>query len=152
MHTIHKEWTDYNGNVRKEDFLFHLTKADILKLEFSKKGGLTAYCNRIIAAQNIPELAELFSELLDLSYGVKTDDGRGFMKRPDLLLEFKETEAYSQIYMDLALDSKKAGAFINAVAPADLREEAHKIAQENPGLAVLEGGKTDGTTTPITNE
>ena len=35
------EYVDYNGENRKEDFYFNLSKAELMELEMSKNGGLS---------------------------------------------------------------------------------------------------------------
>lgn len=121
-------YTDYNGNERTEDKYFNLTKAEITKMELSTKGGLAEMINRIVAAQDAPAIIEVFEDLIKRSYGVKTPDGKGFMKRKEDLEEFMATEAYSQLFMELATDADAAAAFVNGVVPADM---AKQIASEN---------------------
>ena len=76
-------YTDYNGVEREEDFYFHLTEAELFDLENSISGGYTAMVKRIIAAKNAPELIKVFKEIMQLSYGVKSDDGRRFIKNKE---------------------------------------------------------------------
>lgn len=113
-------YTDYNGTERTEDFYFHLTKAEIMKMELGVKGGLAEAINRIIAAQDTPAIIEVFEDLIKKSYGVKTPDGRGFLKRPEDLEAFMATEAYSILFMKLSTDADAAAKFINGVVPADM--------------------------------
>lgn len=110
-------YTDYNGIERTEDFYFNLTKAEIADMELSTTGGFSELVKKIIDAKNVPQLVEIFKTVLHKSYGVKSPDGRRFMKNEELWLEFKETEAYSLLYMELATDDKKAADFINGVVP-----------------------------------
>ena len=110
-------YNDYNGVERTEDFYFNLTKAELAELELSIKGGFAALCERISAAQDTPALVKAFKELLQLSYGVKSDDGRRFIKNKEVLDDFVQTEAYSILFMELATDTDKASEFINAVLP-----------------------------------
>lgn len=113
-------YTDYNGTERTEDFYFHLTKAEIMKMELGVKGGLAEAINRIIAAQDTPAIIEVFEDLIKKSYGVKTPDGRGFLKRQEDLEAFMATEAYSILFMKLSTDADAAAKFINGVVPADM--------------------------------
>ena len=53
-------YTDYNGTERTEDFYFNLTKAEILDMEMSEAGGLTAKLNRIIESKDNRELMKHF--------------------------------------------------------------------------------------------
>ena len=117
-------YSDFNGNERTEDFYFNLTKAEITKMELSTKGGLAEMIQRIVAAQDTPAIIEVFEDLIKRSYGVKTPDGRGFVKRHDDLEAFMATEAYSQLFMELATDADAAAKFVNGVVPADMAKQA----------------------------
>ena len=117
-------YPDYNGNERTEDFYFNLTKAEITKMELSIKGGLAEMIQRIVAAQDTPAIIEVFEDLIKRSYGVKTPDGRGFVKRTEDLEAFMSTEAYSQLFMELATDADAAAKFVNGVVPADMAKQA----------------------------
>ena len=119
-------YTDYNGIARKEDFYFNLNKAEITKMEMSVNGGMAERINRIIAAQDTPAIIEVFEDLIQKSYGVKTLDGKGFIKRKEDLEAFMATEAYSQLFMELATDDVAASEFINGIIPADLSEQIDK--------------------------
>ena len=110
-------YTDYNGVERKEDFYFNLTKAEIMEMEMSISGGLTEMINRIVAAQDAPEIVKIFKELVLKAYGVKSPDGKRFIKSDELATEFAQTEAYSQLFMELATDADAASAFVNGIVP-----------------------------------
>ena len=124
-------YTDFNGGERTEDFYFHLTKAEITKMEMSVNGGMAERIQRIVSAQDQPAIIEVFEDLIKKSYGVKTPDGRGFVKRKEDLEAFMATEAYSQLFMELATDSDAASKFVNGIIPADLSKQ---IAENLPQL------------------
>lgn len=117
------EYTDYNGVSRKEDFYFNLTKAECTEMELGTEGGLAAKMQKIIDAQNMPEIIKTFKEIVLASYGIKSDDGKRFMKSDTIREEFSQTEAYSIIFMELATDENAATNFINGILPADLPRE-----------------------------
>lgn len=110
-------YTDYNGTERTEDFYFHLSKPELMELELNTEGGLSNKIKKIIAAQNAPEIIKTFKEVIEKSYGVKTEDGRRFMKSDELFKDFSETEAYSTLYLELATNAEIASAFINGIIP-----------------------------------
>lgn len=112
-------FTDYNGNERKRDFYFNLNKAEIMKMEMSTRGGLAERIQSIIDAQDQPAIIQIFEDLIQKSYGVKTPDG-GFVKRKEDLEEFISTEAYSVLFMKLATDADAASRFIKGIVPADM--------------------------------
>lgn len=124
-------YTDYNGMERTEDFLFHLTKADITKMEMSTAGGLAERITRIVQAKDQPAIIEVFEDLIKRSYCTKTADGRGILRRPEDLEAFMGTEAYSILFMELATDDKAAAAFVNGIVPSDMAKDKKDI----PALA-----------------
>lgn len=119
-------YTDYNDVQRTEDFMFNLTKAEVMEMEMGTTGGFTQMVNGIIAAQDAPAMIKIFKDLILKSYGVKTPDGKGFRKSEELSKAFSETEAYSQLFMELATDDKAAAAFVTGILPSDLAKEAQK--------------------------
>ena len=129
MYVKEIEYTDFNGVTRKEKFYFNLTKAEILDMELGKTGGLTEYIQKIIAAQDTPAVMALFKQLLLKSYGVKSDDGRRFIKNDEVRSEFEQTQAFSDLYMLLALDDDEASKFVNAIVPEDMKVSDEQKAQ-----------------------
>lgn len=122
-------YTDYNGNERSQTYYFNLSKAEIAKMEMGVKGGFAEYIKRIIDAQDTPALAALFEDLIKKSYGVKSLDGNGFYKRASDLEEFMATEAYSQLYMELATNADAASEFMNGIVPADMSQKVKEVAK-----------------------
>ena len=124
-------YTDYNGNERTEDFYFHLSKAELMEMEMGTTGGLAEMIKRIVAAQDAPAIMKIFKDLILKAYGVKSPDGKRFIKKQDLIDEFAQTEAYSQLFMELAMDANKAAEFVNGIMPADIdTKEAMKHVPE----------------------
>lgn len=123
-------YTDYNGLERTESFYFNLSKAEVMEMELSADGGMAESIQKIVDAKDAPAIIRVFKDLVLKAYGVKSDDGRRFMKvKPDgsrYADDFKETEAYSQIFMELATDAKAAADFVNGIVPADLAKKAEE--------------------------
>lgn len=124
------KYTDYNGVERTEDFYFNLNKAEIMEMQLTTVGGLDAYLKKIISAQDMPTLMRIFKDLVLKSYGVKSDDGRRFIKNEKLREEFEQTEAYSILYMELSTDAESAAAFVNGIIPADVAKQLPKDPNE----------------------
>lgn len=129
-------YTDYNGVERTEDFYFNLNKAEVMEMEMSTKGGLAEMIQRIIAAQDAPAIIKIFKDLVLKAYGEKSPDGKHFNKFDKdghrLADDFAQTEAYSNLFMELATDADTASNFINAIVPADLNQQAN--AAKHPAL------------------
>ena len=118
------KYTDYNGVESTEDFWFHLSKAELMEWEMGTTGGLTEMIKRIVDAQDAPAIIKIFKELVLKAYGQKSPDGKRFIKSEELATEFSQTEAYSQLFMELATDADKAAAFVNGIMPSDIAEKA----------------------------
>lgn len=116
------KYTDFNGVEREEEFMFNLTEAEITEMELTTDGGLSDSIKKIISAQDTPEIIKTFKMLLLKSYGEKSADGRRFIKSDELTEAFTQTNAYSQLFMELATDDKAAIAFINGIIPDSMRE------------------------------
>ena len=121
------KYEDFNGTPREETFYFNLTEAELIEMESSVDGGLAEYGRRIIECQNVPELMELFKKLILISYGEKSPDGRRFIKedpvRGKLSLEFMQTNAFSELYMEFINNPDSGAEFFNNVIPAKLKED-----------------------------
>ena len=134
------KYTDYNGVERNEDFLFNLSKAEIMEMEMGTTGGLAEMITNIVKAGDTPEIIRIFKELILKAYGEKSADGKRFVKSKELSDGFAQTEAYSELFMELALDADKAAAFINGIVPGDMNvseEELNKL-KEQHGLTTAE--------------
>lgn len=118
------KYTDYEGVEREEDFYFNLNKAEVMEMQLSTDGTLTKLIQKIIAEKNIPKLVEIFKQLILKSYGEKSLDGKRFIKNDKLLEEFTQTEAYSNLFMELSTNSDAAAAFVNGIIPKDLIDAA----------------------------
>ena len=128
------KYTDFNGVEREEEFMFNLTEAEITEMELTTDGGLSDSIKKIVSAQNTPQIIETFKMLLLKSYGEKSADGRRFIKSEELTKEFTETNAYSQLFMELATDDKAAVAFIKGIIPESMRE---RVAEDGSNASDL---------------
>lgn len=130
------KYTDYNGVEREEPFYFNLNKAELIKWEGSTVGGMRAMYDQIIQTQDQEALIALFETIIQRAYGEKSPDGKRFMKSPEILANFTSTEAYSNLFMELASDDQAAAEFMSGIMPADLLEAAKAEAAENGGNIV----------------
>lgn len=124
------EYTDYNDVKRKEDFYFNLTKAEIMEMELSTTGGLAEMIQKIIDTQDIPQIIKIFKELVLKAYGEKSADGKRFIKNDEIRDGFAQTEAYSELFMELSTNPDAASAFVNGIIPDNI--EGPKIAVPTP--------------------
>lgn len=111
------KFTDYNGVERTEDHYFNLNKAEVIMMEMSTAGGFAEHIKAIVKAKDTPTLIALFQDLILKSYGRKSPDGVGFEKSEAISNAFKCTEAYSELFVELATDTDAAIEFVNGIMP-----------------------------------
>lgn len=124
-------YTDYNNVNRTEDFYFNLTITELMEMQLGTTGGAAEMIQKAIDAQDNQSIFKIFKDLLLKAYGEKSADGKRFMKVNDdgvpLYIAFAQTEAYSNLFMELVTNGDAASAFINSIIPT----QALALANEN---------------------
>ena len=115
------KYSDYNGKEREEDFYFNLSKVELLEMEMSTEGGLENKIKKIVESNDKPEIVKYFKDIIKQSYGKKSEDGKRFIKDPKDFEEFAQTEAYVNLFMELATNSDAAANFVNGIIPQGLK-------------------------------
>jgi hypothetical protein len=111
---------DFNGNQTSEVFYFNLSKAELIEMEVEYKQGFAQLLQDIIDSKDNKELVSKFKDIILMSYGQKSEDGKRFIKSPELREEFSQTAAYVELFMELASDDDAAVAFLSGVLPRDI--------------------------------
>lgn len=143
------EYTDFDGNPRKETLYFNISSAEAIDLEMKYPGGYVNKLRRDIDRQDNAEIMQDYKDFIHLSYGIKSDDGRRFIKSPEIYEEFVSTEAYTEFYLKFLGDPDYALKFIVNTFPTDKtgkskqeleneirREQAKKM--EESSLSVID--------------
>ena len=128
-------YTDYNGVERTETFYFNLSQAELIDMQLGGKDGL--YSNKLqkmIDYHDAVAIVGTIKEFVLKSYGEKTDDGKRFIKSPEISEAFMQTEAYSQLITELLSDDAKSSEFILGIMPQALREAAVAEMNKNKQL------------------
>lgn len=117
-------YKDFNGIDRTETFWFNLNETELTMMEASPDGGsLSAYLDALSKSPKPNEVMDIFIKIITAAYGVKSPDGRRFMKKVDghnLYEEFIDTPAFNQMFMEFVREPEKMAAFINAVVDVKL--------------------------------
>jgi len=139
------KYTDYNGIEREEEFLFNLTKAELMEMQMGTNGGLAEMIASLVTTQNMPEIIRIFKDIILKAYGEKSLDGKRFMKVDEkgnpLSIAFSQTEAFSNLFVELASNSKAAADFVNGIIPSDMEvseEQQKEIEAQLLGNSIVE--------------
>lgn len=113
---------DLDGNDVTEDFYFNLNTAEIAEMELSKEGGLGSYLQTLIESGDGGKIIAAFKDILRASVGKRSEDGRRFIKNQDIIDEFMQSNAYSDMFMELATSPDLAAEFVRAIVPAEAKD------------------------------
>lgn len=116
-------YTDYNGVNRTETLYFNLSKAEMAEMQLTTKGGYAEKIEGLVSSDNTAELFRTFKDLILMSYGEKSEDGRRFVKSKELSEAFAQTEAYSELFMELATNDEEGKKFISGIMPSGVQAE-----------------------------
>lgn len=120
-------YKDYNGVERTEDFYFNLSKAEIMEMELSVDGGWTEMVKKVASAKDGPTIMKIFKDVIGKAYGEKSADGKYFEKSDEISRRFFQTEAYSDLFMELVTDAKKAADFMNQIVDSDVQVDEKEV-------------------------
>lgn len=133
-------YEDYNGVERTEECYFNMTKAELIEMHQNTGTGLDGLIMKeIIQEKNSTKLVKFLKELLVMSYGKKSDDGRLFMKNDEIRAEFMASPMYDILYSEIFTNEQAAADFIDGILPKSLKEAAEAaMAAKNaqPALTV----------------
>ena len=120
-------FTDYaDGHERTEDFCFHISESELAKLNYEYEGGLQKFWKKITDAEDGKAIADVIEQLINMSYGVRSLDGKYFRKSEEALLDFKSTDAYNKMFMELVTSDDTAIAFIKGILPAEMQKDINE--------------------------
>ncbi len=110
-------YLDYNGEQRKEKFYFNFNKPELVEMQVSEKGGLDEYLKKIVAEKDVNKLVGYIKKFILDAYGEKSPDGKYFIKSKELSIAFSQTEAFSDLFMEMSSDADKFANFVGGVIP-----------------------------------
>lgn len=130
-------YVNYEGEKVTEVFYFNLSSTELMELQVSHEGGLGGFLQRIIESNNNKKVVEEFKQIILLAYGVRSEDGKRFIKNDQVREEFTQTAAFDALFMELATSDTAAADFINGVVPQEMREAiaANAEVSKIPGVS-----------------
>lgn len=112
-------YTDYNGQERTEPFYFNLTKTELMKMENENEVAFSEDLKRTAENMTPRDVIRIIDYLVSRSYGIKTDDGKRFLKSPEISKEFMETPAYDALFDEFLSDAngEAFNKFVMSIVP-----------------------------------
>lgn len=146
-------YEDFNGDTVTETLRFHITEAEAIEWEMSEGtgGGLAKHLERMGEEQNGKEIVRILKEFILRSYGELSDDGRHFVKTPEIRQKFESSKAFSDIFVEICQSTDSVTNFVNGIMPKskNKKQETKKVA----AVAELDTKRTEAESNqPIDEE
>lgn len=126
------KFKDYDGQEREGTYYFYLNKAEVIMwMSTTGEYTLDKVLLRLSEERNGRRIMEIFEDLIHRSYGRKSLDGIQFEKSEEIWKEFRQSEAFSELFVEIVTDAKKAADFVNGIIPSDMAAEVNKALLEN---------------------
>lgn len=130
-------YTDESGEVQTEEVCFFLHEADLIKMNWTIKGGFDGVMKKIAATEDAETIIGIFDELISKSVGYRNDRGK-FVRTKQYAEEFMSSEQYSQMFIELLSTPEKQIEFVKGILPAKLSEGLNDdLVKEMSGQLVL---------------
>lgn len=119
-------YTDCNGMTRVEDCYFNLTEAELTEMMLDMGTDVNTILDKIIKEKDPKQIYAYFKQLVLMSYGEKSADGRRFVKSEEIRNGFAPTEMCSNIILELIRDAKAATEFVKGILPANIAKKVNE--------------------------
>lgn len=120
MYKTTVEYEDFNGEQKKRTLYFNLSQSELTELKYESNGALEDKIVEIVATKNRSEMMLLFTKLLKMAYGEKSEDGEYFIKNEEVYNRFKYSNAYDAFLEKLVESDSELENFIKYVMPKKL--------------------------------
>ena len=127
-------YTDFDGNEQTETHYFHFSESELVELLVADEGIIERLETMVKTRDGKSIMRETKRFILD-SYGIRSDDGKRFIKNGQLSEEFAQSGAYNALFIELATDADASAAFMNTLMPADLLKKFQNQPQDKPIIA-----------------
>lgn len=115
------KYVDFNDQEQVDTFYFNLNKTEMLNFQIGKEGGLEGSIRFLTETNNSKEVMDVFTEIVKSSVGMKSADGKTFIKSEEITNNFIQSPAFDELFFDLLKDANKMAEFISGIMPKDIR-------------------------------
>lgn len=111
-------YVDYNGKEQTEDLYFNMDEAEVIDWVGETNGGIIWMIAEIMKLEDPIKILPMVKEMMLKSYGVKSPDGKSFIKSEEVLQNFRYSKAFHEIRTELSTSSDALVEFINGILPS----------------------------------
>lgn len=122
------KYVNFDGKPVERDTYFNISKSEILEQLLRTNNGWIDHLKTIGESTDGDVIMNGFFEILQMSYGIRSEDGESFRKSPELFDLWKSTAAYDAFFYELCTNATASTEFINGLLPAEILAEMQKEA------------------------
>jgi hypothetical protein len=112
-------WKGFDGEDVSDVFYFNISMSEVLELEVEAEEPLSDYLQRVVESDNRKDILTAVRRFIDKSYGVRSDDGRSFVKDPIHTAAFRKSLAYDKLIEELLTNEESAQIFMMGIFPTE---------------------------------
>lgn len=113
-------YTDFNGTPVTNDFYFNLNEAELVEIEAEFENGIQS----VIETQNKKDVIKFVKLLLTRSVGIKSEDGKRFVKPEGMAEDFYSSGAYPKLFVEVCKSEQAMTDFLKGVVPAEVFQKS----------------------------
>ena len=114
-------YEDFNGDMQTDILYFNLSKSEMMDMEASVEGGYAKFLEEIVKSEDKVSIMNAFLDLIKKSYGIKSEDGKRFIKNEVIVSEFEQSLAFEAFFEKLLNgDETYVNSFVTGIMPKDL--------------------------------
>lgn len=104
-------YLDFNDREVTEEFYFNLTTPEVTKIIAKIGSDIDVYAEKLAKEENYEAIIDFTETLILTSYGVKSEDGKRFVKSKEARENFEYSAAYAELFEQLMTDTEQSKAF-----------------------------------------
>ena len=104
-------YLDFNDQEVTEEFYFNLTKVEVTKIIAKIGCDIDVYAEKLAKEEDYEGIIDFTEMLILTSYGVKSEDGKRFVKSKEARENFEYSAAYAELFEQLMSDPEQSKAF-----------------------------------------
>ena len=104
-------YVNFDGEEVTEDLYFNLSTVELHRANAKYGGNIEEEIKRIIANDEAEKMVEILEYIILTSYGVKSPDGKRFIKTKEDRENFEYSIAYAELFTSILMSPQKAKSF-----------------------------------------
>lgn len=102
------KYEDFDGNIQDETLYFNLSRMELVALQGRYgKEDMAKYIDKLIEDKDLEKMYELLNDIVLTAYGVRSEDGKRFIKNEQIREEFVQSLAYEALIEDFHDETRK---------------------------------------------